>query len=91
MGGTGGLAMFQQYVHEAAAPLVLGETPFSKILTFLTLVATEKHLKTQAKQTTKIKIQMEKAHENIFYQSCDLAGLTESTILRMTLVVTGMV
>lgn len=51
--------------HGAAAPPALGEMPFSEILTFLyTAVVTEKHLKTQAKQTTKIKIQMENANQS---------------------------
>lgn len=64
MGRAGGLAMFKQDFGEAAAPPVLGETLFSKILTFLTIAATEKHLKTQGKATTKTRIWMENANQH---------------------------
>lgn len=77
--------------HGAAAPPVLGEVPFSKILTFLyTLGVTEKHLKTEAKQTTKIKIQMENANEDHpSFISSFIWQLAESTVLRMALVLIG--
>lgn len=64
MFGPGELAMLQQYCHEAAGLSVLEWSPFSIIIAFLNVVATEKYMKIQPKRTTYIKIQKENANQN---------------------------
>lgn len=70
----------------------LGRNAIFKNAYVYTLVVTEKLLKTEAKQTTKIKIQIANANQNHpSFISSVIWQLAESTILRMALVLIGVV